>query len=91
METATFARALARLAEDAAREPTAFMCAETNWANCHRRMIADALTVGGWEIVHLIEPGLSEPHQLHPAIHVQPDGRLVYDGEAARQASFDLD
>ncbi len=90
METATFAAGLARLMEGAARTPTAFMCAETLWWNCHRRMIADALTVAGWEVVHLIGPGKTEPHRLHPALRVE-DGSLVYDvDDGAGQASFDL-
>jgi uncharacterized protein (DUF488 family) len=91
METATFARALALLGEDAAREPTAFMCAETLWTNCHRRMISDALTVASWEVVHLIEPTRREPHQLHPALRIV-DGHLLYDagGNGPDQVAFEL-
>ncbi len=90
MGTPAFARALAGLAQDGRRGPTAFMCAETRWTNCHRRFVADALTVEGWIVVHPIEPGVSEPHRLHPALRVQPDGGLVYDGGAADQGSFEL-
>ena len=91
METETFARALARLCEDAGRDPTAFMCAETLWTDCHRRLIADALTIEGWEVVHLVEPGRREPHELHAALRVRVlDGRLRYDAGGAEQGRLDL-
>lgn len=89
MGTAAFAEALRRLIEDAGREPTACMCAETLWTNCHRRMLADALTVAGTEVVHLIETGISEPHRLDPALSVV-DGCLIYDGQDRAQERFDL-
>lgn len=51
--------------EAALAEPApAFMCAETPWQRCHRRFIADLLTVRGHEIIHLIRPGESGPHRL---------------------------
>jgi uncharacterized protein (DUF488 family) len=89
METETFARALARLADDGEREPTAFMCAETLWTNCHRRMIADALTVVGWDVTHLIEPGRREAHTLDPALRVV-EGGLRYALTDPGQVAFDL-
>ena len=84
METLTFAGALARLATDGAEASTAFMCAETLWRNCHRRMIADALTVAGWEVEHLIEPGRHDPHQMDPRLRVV-DGGVIYDLVEAEQ------
>jgi uncharacterized protein (DUF488 family) len=41
------------------------MCAETPWQRCHRRLIAELLVARGHEIVHLIRPRESEPHQLY--------------------------
>ena len=64
-----------------ARNATAFMCAETHWSKCHRRMLSDRLTVDGWSVVHLLAPGKSEPHRLWDVARVV-DGRLVYDGGA---------
>ncbi len=90
MESPAFAAALQRLKDEARRTPTAFMCAETLWWNCHRRMISDALTVGGWDVIHLLGPGKAEPHRLHPALRIN-GGRLIYDvGGGTEQASFDL-
>jgi uncharacterized protein (DUF488 family) len=52
------------LQEALATPAPAFMCAETPWQRCHRRFIADLLTARGDNVVHLIRPGESEPHQL---------------------------
>ena len=74
-----FAADYALLDTLARRTPTAFMCAETLWWRCHRRMLADRLTVDGWDVTHLLAPGKSEPHRLWDVARVV-DGRLVYDG-----------
>jgi uncharacterized protein (DUF488 family) len=51
--------------EDALAEPLpCFMCAETPWWRCHRRLIAELLTARGHEVVHLLKPGRTEPHRL---------------------------
>ena len=78
MDTADFRAALDKLVTDAVSEPLAIMCAETLWWRCHRRLIADALTIEGLDVVHLIGLGESQRHKLHPAIRVE-DGRPVYD------------
>jgi uncharacterized protein (DUF488 family) len=61
------------------RDPC-FMCAETDWRRCHRRLIADLLTARGTEVVHLLRPGRREPHELSPGAEVQ-GGRLYLCGE----------
>ena len=81
MASADFAADYARLAALARRKPTAFMCAETQWSTCHRRMLSDRLSVDGWNVVHLLAPGKSEPHRLWDVARVI-DGRLLYDGGA---------
>ena len=48
-----------------------FMCAETPWLRCHRRFIAELLVARGREVVHLIRPGESEPHRIHPDAALQ--------------------
>ena len=62
------------------RVPAAVMCAETLWWRCHRRLIADAATLAGVEVVHLLDVGRREPHRLHPAVRPDAEGRPVYDG-----------
>jgi uncharacterized protein (DUF488 family) len=78
MSTDEFRSALTDLEEIARDRPTAYMCAETPWQRCHRRMISDALTVDGWAVTHLLAPSREEPHVLHPAARVER-GRLIYD------------
>jgi uncharacterized protein (DUF488 family) len=52
------------LADMLALPAPVFMCAETPWQRCHRRFIAELLTVRGHEVVHLIRPGEDESHRL---------------------------
>jgi uncharacterized protein (DUF488 family) len=40
-----------------------FMCAETPWWRCHRRLIAELLHARGHEVRHLLHPGSDEPHR----------------------------
>lgn len=71
--------ALDGLAADAAREPTAFLCSETLWWRCHRRLVSDALVLlHGFEVRHLL-PGSAPVHVPTPGVRVAGDG-LVYDG-----------
>ena len=80
---AAFRAALDALLASAAEKPTAAMCAETLWWRCHRRLIADAATVRGFDVVHL---GAGPPalHVLHPDARLDLEGTLVYDGGRAR-------
>jgi uncharacterized protein (DUF488 family) len=81
MSTEEFAADYARLVATARQGATAFMCAETLWWRCHRRLLSDRLTVDGWDVMHLMAPGKSEAHRLWDVARVV-DGRLVYDGGA---------
>ena len=81
MSSDEFAHDLAVLEERARETRTAYMCAETLWWRCHRRMLSDLLTVRGWDVVHLLTPGKSEPHRLWDVARVA-GGALVYDGGA---------
>jgi len=78
MASQEFCDALARLEGMARERVTAIMCAEAQWWRCHRRLIADALLVRGWRVLHL---GLrAEPveHELTPFAVVAADGGLTY-------------
>src|SRR2546427_10196979 len=61
LATTEFATDYARLTELASTKRVAFMCAETLWWRCHRRILADRLTVDGREGGHLVGAGKSEP------------------------------
>ena len=81
MATEEFAHGYKRLTSLARESRSAFMCAETLWWRCHRRLLADRLTVDGWTVTHLFGPGKSEPHVLWDAARTL-DGHLVYDAGA---------
>ena len=67
--------------KEALAEPTpCFMCAETLWTRCHRRLIAELLVARGYEVVHLIRPGRREPHRLYDESEIR-DGRLYLCGQ----------
>jgi uncharacterized protein (DUF488 family) len=64
------------LLEELARERrTAVMCAEADWTRCHRSLLADALTVRGWRILHLEPTGALAQHELTDFVVVE--GGLV--------------
>jgi uncharacterized protein (DUF488 family) len=71
-------RALARLAAEAERQPTGTLCAEAHPSRCHRRLIADALVARGMEVIHILAPGRSTLHELHPSARIGADGAVTY-------------
>lgn len=80
METPEFGDAFAALLDEAHALPTAIMCAEALWWQCHRRLISDALVVSGATVLHIQAPGRAEPHRLLPPAHLV-NGRLTYAAE----------
>lgn len=78
IESEEFKADLARLVALARETPTAFMCAETLWWRCHRRLLSDRLVVDGWEVVHILGPGKTVPHKLWEVARAE-GGRLIYD------------
>jgi uncharacterized protein (DUF488 family) len=66
---------------EALGEPTpCFMCAETLWTRCHRRLIAELLAARGHTVVHLIGPGRHEPHRRWDEAEYR-EGRLYLCGQ----------
>jgi uncharacterized protein (DUF488 family) len=61
------------------RTRPAIMCAETVWWHCHRMLVADALTMRGATVVHLLDVGRRQPHRPHPTVRRGDDGWPVYD------------
>jgi uncharacterized protein (DUF488 family) len=53
------------LARELAQPRPCFMCAETAWQRCHRRLIAELLVARGHEVVHLLGPERRETHALY--------------------------
>lgn len=73
MASEEFSAGLAGATSEAARRRTCLMCAEALWWRCHRRLVADALTVRGWRVMHVSGPE-------EPTLHGLPDFAVV-DGE----------
>lgn len=76
-----FDEGLAELRDLAAAGPTAIMCSEALWWRCHRRLVADHLTVGGDTVCHIGSDGRASVHELTPFALVGPDGRVTYPAE----------
>jgi uncharacterized protein (DUF488 family) len=77
MQTEDFAAGLARLEQLATRRPTAIMCAEAVPWRCHRSLIADALTVDHWRVLHIQSRRSARLHWRTPFLKVRA-GRLSY-------------
>ena len=63
-----------------AQPAPAFLCAETLWTRCHRRLIAELLHARGHEVRHLLTPSRTEPH-VPWEIADRRDGVLYVCGE----------
>lgn len=81
MATAEFERALDRLQEVAAGPTTTIMCAEAVPWRCHRSLIADALTIRGVRVDHIMSRNKAQIHTLTRFARVE-DGKLTYPPEA---------
>jgi uncharacterized protein (DUF488 family) len=77
MQSEDFAAGLARLEHLAVRRPTAIMCAEAVPWRCHRSLIADALTVARWRVLHIQSRRSARPHKRTSFLRVR-SGRLLY-------------
>lgn len=77
MATPEFAAGVTGLETLASALPTAVMCAEGAWEHCHRRLLADALVVGGWTVRHIGPDGSVTDHTLTPFAVVER-GTITY-------------
>jgi uncharacterized protein (DUF488 family) len=77
MSTAEYRAGIEQLEALARSQPTAFMCAERLWWSCHRRLIADYLTMRGCTVVHLLEPDKQQLHTLTEFARIVDD-ELTY-------------
>lgn len=80
MRTPEFLAAAGELAAQARTRQVAAMCSESLWWRCHRRLLADYVSVVcGRPVRHLRHDGRLEDHRLSPGLRVRDDGLLVYD------------
>jgi uncharacterized protein (DUF488 family) len=80
MQTPEFDAALERLIELAGDRSTAVMCSEAVPWRCHRSLIADALTVRGIPVQHLMSERAAKGHTL-TSFAVVDGERITYPQE----------
>jgi uncharacterized protein (DUF488 family) len=77
--TETFHVAIGEVLAQAAERRTAVMCSESVWWRCHRRLIADHVSLlTDVDVRHLFHDGRLAEHAPTDVVRVE-DGRLVYD------------
>lgn len=80
MRGADFLAAIDEILGQAAGQATAVMCSESVWWRCHRRLVADFVSVARQVPVrHLMHDGRLVPHQPTAGLRLCADGLLVYD------------
>ncbi len=77
MATDEFQQGLQELKELAEKKTVAIMCAEAVSWRCHRSLIADTLTMQGWQVLHIQSRKTAKPHEVTPFLKVS-DGKLIY-------------
>ncbi|WP_229706802.1 DUF488 domain-containing protein [Nocardioides deserti] len=84
MRTDEFRAGLDDLLGGARSGTTTLMCSESLWWRCHRRMVADALTLlHGVPVLHLAHDGRTTLHEPSAGAQVTPEG-LRYDAPAGK-------
>jgi hypothetical protein len=78
--TDEFKTAFAELRTLAERARTAIMCAEALPWQCHRRLIADQFLATGWQVLDIIGPHNTKPHELPPFAKIV-DHQVTYPGD----------
>jgi len=64
MQTPAFGQDLDALLAFGEDRRVAVMCAEAKWWQCHRQLIADALSARGIDVRHILSPAAPPPHEL---------------------------
>ena len=77
MQTPEFDVALATLIASAGQQLSAIMCAEALPSHCHRALLADALSLRGVEVRHIMGTGKTEVHSLTRFAQVE-GARITY-------------
>ena len=80
MRSAGFVEAIDAVLAEAEEHQVAVMCSESLWWRCHRRLVADFVTLAcGTQVRHLMHDGRTDAHRLSPGVRLRDDGLLVYD------------
>ena len=80
MRSTEFLNAVDGLLTDLEAARTVVMCSESLWWRCHRRLIADFVTLArATPVCHLNHDGRLTTHPVAAGARRTPDGVLVYD------------
>jgi uncharacterized protein (DUF488 family) len=84
MRGGDFRNAVDAVLAEARDRQVAVMCSESLWWRCHRRLLADFVSMArGIEVRHLMHDGRAEAHRPSPGVRLRDDGLLVYDAGQA--------
>lgn len=86
MQTPEFNRGIEMLIEASYEKRSVIMCAETLPWRCHRSLIADALTVRGIAVEHIMSGKTTRAHEITPWARV--DGTAITYPGPARQTGI---
>ena len=70
MQTTDFMKGFEALLDFAEKYLVAVMCAESQWRDCHRQLLADALVVQAVEVRHIMSEADLMAHELTPFARV---------------------
>ena len=79
MQTPAFEAGLRELLAFAAAAPTAVMCAEAVWWQCHRQLLSDALLAVDVPVRHILDSKEAKPHRLSDFARIRA-GKVSYPG-----------
>jgi len=77
MNTPSFKKAVNDLFGVATSTQVVVLCAEKDFKDCHRNLLADKLVLMGARVVHIVGDGTAPVHLLHPDLS-EENGYLVY-------------
>ena len=80
MLTGEFRHGIAQLIQLAEQSPTAYMCAERVYFQCHRMLVSDWLVAHGHTVLHIDNEKPPKPHQLMSEARLI-DGDVIYRGD----------
>ncbi len=80
MLTADFEQAAARLIGLGEAGPTAYMCAERMYFQCHRMLVSDWLVLHGHEVLHIDGIGPVKRHGVMSEARMV-EGKVIYRGD----------
>ncbi|MEM4097824.1 MAG: DUF488 domain-containing protein [Candidatus Micrarchaeaceae archaeon] len=86
MQTSEFDAAIEKAGKIAALNRTVLMCAEVLPWRCHRYLIADALCLRGFKVIHILNSTVLKEHSLTAGANVYRRTKLYYPTKAVEKS-----